>query len=137
MKKLVCFFLFFTWVFVACQTQTDSSNDKQSLTQQQVAPYQDLSVEAFKAKMSEPEVILMDVRTPEETAEGKIEGAIELDFRSPDFAEKLDELGKDKTYLIYCRSGNRSGKTCNLMAEKGFKNLYNLDGGFMAWSSEK
>jgi rhodanese-related sulfurtransferase len=136
MKKLACFFLFFTWVFVACQTQTDSSNNNQVPTQQ-VSPYQDLSVAAFKAKMSEPDVVLMDVRTPEETAEGKIEGAMELDFRSPGFAEKLDELDKEKTYLIYCRSGNRSGQTCDMMAKKGFKNLYNLDGGFMAWSSEK
>ncbi|MEZ4957126.1 MAG: rhodanese-like domain-containing protein [Saprospiraceae bacterium] len=136
MKKLACFFLFFTWVFVACQTQTDSSNNNQVPTQQ-VTPYQDLSVATFKAKMSEPGVVLMDVRTPEETAEGKIEGAMELDFRSPDFAEKLDELDKEKTYLIYCRSGNRSGQTCDMMAKKGFKNLYNLDGGFMAWSSEK
>lgn len=136
MKKLACFFLFFIWVFVACQTQTDSSNNNQAPTQQ-VSPYQDLSVAAFKAKMSEPGAVLMDVRTPEETAEGKIEGAMELDFRSPDFAEKLDELDKEKTYLIYCRSGNRSGQTCDMMAKKGFKNLYNLDGGFMAWSSEK
>lgn len=136
MKKLACFCLFFTWVFVACQTQTDSSNDKQALTQQ-VAPYQDLSVGAFKAKLSDPEIILMDVRTPEETADGKIEGAMELDFRSPDFAQKLDELDKEKTYLIYCRSGNRSGQACDMMAKKGFKKLYNLDGGFMAWSSEK
>lgn len=84
--------------------------------------------------MSVPGVVVLDVRTPEETAQGKIQGAIELDFRSPDFAAEVAKLDPEKTYLVYCRSGNRSGKACHLMAEKGFKNLFNLSGGYLAWN---
>jgi rhodanese-related sulfurtransferase len=95
--------------------------------------YQDIDVAAFKQKMQEQNTVLLDVRTPEEIAQGKIEGAAELDFRSPDFEAEVDKLDKNKTYLIYCRSGNRSGQTCKMMAEKGFTSLYNLDGGILAW----
>lgn len=90
-------------------------------------------MEAFAKKMQEKDVVLLDVRTPEEIAQGKIAGAAELDFRSPDFAAQVDKLDKNKTYLIYCRSGNRSGQACKMMADKGFTSLYNLAGGILAW----
>ena len=94
----------------------------------------DLSVAAFAEKMNDPEVVILDVRTPEETAEGMIVGAREIDFNAPDFTERIAQLDKQKTYLVYCRSGNRSGQAIQAMAEIGFKDLYNLEGGFMAWS---
>jgi rhodanese-related sulfurtransferase len=100
------------------------------------AGYQDLDVAAFKAKMADPGIVLMDVRTPEETAQGMIEGAMQLDFRNPNFESEVDKLDKDKTYLIYCRSGNRSGQACKMMAGKGFRHLYNLQGGYIDWSKE-
>lgn len=96
--------------------------------------YTNLDVAAFKAKMAEPGIVLLDVRTPEETAEGMIEGAGQLDFEAANFEAEVDKLDKSKTYLIYCRSGNRSGQACELMAEKGFKSLYNLKGGYIAWT---
>ncbi len=136
MKKLTCLLLLFTWAYVACQTKTEPGHGQVATTETDSAPYQDLSVADFKAKMNGPDVILLDVRTPAEIAEGKIEGALELDIQSPDFAQKIDELNKEKTYLVYCRSGGRSSKACTMMADKGFKKLYNLDGGFTAWSSE-
>ena len=96
--------------------------------------YTNLDVAAFKSKMAEPGIVLLDVRTPEETAEGMIEGAGQLDFEAANFEAEVAKLDKSKTYLIYCRSGNRSGQACKLMAEKGFKNLYNLKGGYIAWT---
>ena len=96
--------------------------------------YTDLDVAAFKAKMAEPGIVLLDVRTPEETAEGMIEGAGQLDFEAANFEAEVDKLDKSKTYLIYCRSGNRSGQASKLMAQKGFKSIYNLKGGYMAWT---
>ena len=95
-----------------------------------------MNVEEFKTKMSDPGIVLIDVRTPEETAQGMIEGAMQLDFRNPNFETEIDKLDKNKTYLIYCRSGNRSGKTCAMMAQKGFKEMYNLAGGYLAWPKE-
>ncbi len=49
------------------------------------------------------------------------------------FAQKVAALDKDKTYFVYCRSGNRSGNACEMMSKDGFKNLYNLSGGMMNW----
>ena len=95
----------------------------------------DLTVPAFAEKMDDRGVVILDVRTPAETAEGKIPGAREIDFRAPDFADRIAELDPKKTYLVYCRSGNRSGQATQRMAELGFKKLYNLEGGFLAWSA--
>jgi rhodanese-related sulfurtransferase len=52
----------------------------------------------------------------------------------PSFPGKIAELDKTKSYYIYCRSGNRSGQVCNYMSGLGFGNLYNLQGGIMAWN---
>jgi len=88
----------------------------------------------FKKLQTEPNTVVLDVRTPEEVAGGIIQGAsLFLDYHSAEFAQQLDGLDKEKTYLVYCRSGNRSGKAGAMMQEKGFKKLYNLEGGISAW----
>lgn len=126
MKKAILFSVLAILGLASCQSQSASKG------------FTDLDVAAFKQKMAEPGVILLDVRTPEETAEGKIAAdCAEIDFEASDFEAKIDKLDKDKTYLIYCRSGNRSSQASALMAEKGFKHLYNLDGGYTAWTDEK
>ncbi|GJM36364.1 MAG: hypothetical protein DHS20C18_53650 [Saprospiraceae bacterium] len=89
---------------------------------------------AFQNKMKEANVVLIDVRKPGEIENGKIENALEMDVTSPDFKEKMQALDREKTYLVYCASGMRSLRACNLMSENGFKNLYNLDGGYDAWT---
>ena len=77
--------------------------------------------------------VIIDVRTPEEYANGHIEKAINLDFYSETFKDELDKLDRDKVYLIYCRSGNRSGQALNMMAELGFSEVYNMLGGMARW----
>ena len=129
MKKLIFLALLLTDIS-ACQLQSSEGQTGAS------ASYRDISVAEFKNRMDDEAVVLLDVRTPPEIAEGKIAGAKELDFRSPDFSEKVGTLDKEKTYLIYCRSGGRSGNTCKMMADKGFKKLYNLKGGYNAWLKE-
>ena len=79
---------------------------------------------------------ILDVRTPEEYAEGHIPGAALLNFNDPDFAANLDALPKDSTYLVYCRSGNRSAKAADLMRAKGFGEVLNMQGGMMDWQDE-
>ena len=93
---------------------------KQPPKNNQKPAFVDVDVEAFKKMMSEPNVVILDVRTPEETAQGKIEGAIEINVKDPSFDEKIQALDKDKTYLVYCRSGGRSVTSCNKMADQGF-----------------
>lgn len=90
----------------------------------------------FQELSQQPEAVILDVRTPGETSEGMIEGAIAIDVLAEDFSEKVEALDTSKTYLVYCRSGSRSQTACGLMSEKGFKNLYNLRGGYLEWTKE-
>lgn len=78
-------------------------------------------------------VHIIDVRTPQEFHAGHIEGAKVIDFYDKGFREKLKSLDKEATYLVYCRSGNRSGKTLHMMKQLGFQSAYNMKGGMKAW----
>jgi len=98
---------------------------------------QDVDVAAFKAKMEEENIVLLDVRTPAEVAAGKIEGALEIDVLGDEFQQKIQSLEKDKTYLVYCKAGSRSARACKVMEKAGFKDLYNLKGGYTAWSANQ
>jgi len=72
--------------------------------------------------------LLVDVRTPEEYQAGHLKGALLSDFAGGQFAEQIKGWDKNKTYYLYCASGNRSGKAAKLMSEAGFKQVYNLGG---------
>ncbi|MFN7116040.1 MAG: rhodanese-like domain-containing protein [Saprospiraceae bacterium] len=104
---------------------------------QKAASYQDLTITDFKQKMNQENVVVLDVRTPQETAAGKIKNAIEIDYTSSDFTNKIKQLDKRKTYLVYCQAGLRSSKACNIMVNNGFDKVYNLTGGFSAWKRAK
>ena len=77
-------------------------------------------------------VTVIDVRTPEEYAEGHIEGAELIDFYSDTFAEQIAALDPADEYLVYCRSGNRSGQTIALMQQNGIDQVWDLRGGVLA-----
>ncbi|MCB0462650.1 MAG: rhodanese-like domain-containing protein [Flavobacteriaceae bacterium] len=81
-------------------------------------------------------VQLVDVRTPEEFEEGHIKGFQNIDFMSDTFQEDLEKLDKTKPVIVYCKSGNRSGKSCKIMKEKGFVKVYDLEGGIEQWKYE-
>lgn len=89
--------------------------------------------QAEKLLQENKEIVVLDVRTPDEYAEGHIRGAKNLDFHAPDFAQKLNALDKSKTYLVHCAGGGRSGKTCKLMGEDQFAHVYHLNEGFSGW----
>lgn len=76
---------------------------------------------------------IIDVRTPAEFWEGHIDNAINIDFKSNSFINEISKLDKSKTYLIYCRSGNRSSKAATIMDSLGFKKTIDLEGGFLRW----
>jgi len=73
---------------------------------------------------------VIDVRTPAEYAAGHIAGAQNIDVEAADFGSKIAALDKKAPYLVYCRSGNRSGMAATQMAAAGFTNI--IDGGAMA-----
>lgn len=101
--------------------------------------YKDIEVNEFaEGFQNDSNSVLLDVRTDAEVNDGHIEGMIQIDIYSPDFAAKVAELDKTKNYYVYCRSGNRSGSACGFMTENGFTGeLYNLAGGVMAWAQSK
>lgn len=72
---------------------------------------------------------IIDVRTPEEFAAGHVAGALNINVESPTFADEIATLPKDETYVVYCRSGNRSAAAAAQMADAGFTDLYDVDAG--------
>lgn len=98
--------------------------------------YEDIRSGTFHELMLQPDTIILDVRTAGEFAGGKIRGAKNIDIMSRNFSEQVKNLSKNKTYLIYCRSGNRSGQACEVMAGMGFESLKNMTGGISRWPFE-
>jgi phage shock protein E len=96
-----------------------------------------VDVQEFDRLRSGKNVVVLDVRTPAEFAEGTIEGAVLLDYRAPDFADKVAKLDKTKLYLVHCAAGGRSARACTKMETLGFTNLVNLEGGMGAWQDAK
>jgi phage shock protein E len=81
------------------------------------------------------DVVVLDIRTPEEFDEGHLEGAILIDFYEADFVQRLSELDRDTPYVLYCRSGNRSGQTVPVMEQLGFRSVSDVGGGILAWQA--
>ena len=81
-------------------------------------------------------LVILDVRTEKEYDASHIEKAVNIDFYSPTFKRELGKLDKTKSYLIYCRSGNRSSETRIIMKELGFRNIAYITGGILKWENE-
>ena len=98
----------------------------------------DIKKEDWKKRLAQDSnAVVLDVRTPEEWAEGVMPNSLKIDIYSPDFMAKVEELDKSKSYYIYCRSGGRSAQACMHMMDLGFKKIYNLEGGMLAWTGDK
>ncbi|MEJ6748879.1 MAG: rhodanese-like domain-containing protein [Flavobacteriales bacterium] len=97
----------------------------------------DIEITEFKTKIVSQKYILVDVRTESEFDDGHIKGAINIDYFSSTFSDEISELGLETPVLVYCKSGNRSGKAMKIMNDLRFKEVYNLTGGFKGWLSGK
>lgn len=93
-----------------------------------------VSAQEAAAVIGERDVVVLDVRTPEEFAEGHLAGARNIDFYADDFADQLATLDPTVEYVLYCRSGNRSGQTMPILADLGFERVTEIDGGILAWA---
>jgi rhodanese-related sulfurtransferase len=96
---------------------------------------QKVSPKEFSEVISDPSVVILDVRTPQEFAEGHLANAINIDFQSGNFEQEIASLDKSKTYAVYCRSSNRSGEAVKVMADAGFTSMYDMDGGIIDWQA--
>ena len=134
----IYFFLTALLALSACNGQADNSTAAATATDAE-APrgYINIDVAEFRERLDDPNTVLLDVRTPREWADGKIEAAIEMNVQDENFAEQLQTLDKSKTYLVYCRSGRRSATAAEIMVDNGFTSVYNLEGGYLAWTKEE
>ncbi len=120
------FFLFF-FFFLSCVYSPNNADKMINLSETEWVKLHDESEES----------VIIDVRTDDEFSTGYIEGAVNIDFyMGSKFISEIDKLDKSKSYFIYCKSGARSGQTCELMKQKGFKKVYNLEGGILGWTRE-
>jgi len=73
--------------------------------------------------------VIIDIRTPEELEAGVVGKPTNIDFYDPDFQKNIGKLDKNKTYLVYCRSGARSRAAVQYMLSAGFTRIYEIEGG--------
>lgn len=94
-----------------------------------------LGANDFQKKISEPGVVILDVRTAGEFMAGHIANAINIDVEGMTFEEDIQGLDKSKTYAVYCHSGRRSGIAVGKMKDAGIKSLFNLTNGIEDWQA--
>ncbi len=99
---------------------------------------QNIKLEQFDKIMREIKPILVDVRTPQEFKQGHIDGAININVMDPSFKDEMAKLdAKNKPLMLYCRSGNRSGRAMRILKNEGYTNMYNLLGGYMGYTKNR
>lgn len=92
--------------------------------------------QAVKVIESVPNLMILDIRTPDEFRSGHLKGARNIDFYGRDFAARLAELDRESPYLVYCRTGRRSGVTIDYLKKLEFKKIYHLKDGITGWKSK-
>jgi rhodanese-related sulfurtransferase len=115
-KKFFLFLISVLWMMTGCSSENS---------------YKNVSVNEAEKLIAEEKVEVIDVRTQEEFASGHIPGAKSLPLQ--EIESRMDELDKEKAYLIVCRSGNRSAQASEILVKEGFQHIYNMAGGMNEW----
>lgn len=124
MKNLTIFFgLIILLTFGACN---DKSTKKEIVI---------LSPQEFYDATAQNDVQLLDVRTSKEFEEGHLDEAVNIDVLEDDFSSKVKNLDKEQPVYLYCRSGNRSAKATSILNGLGFKEIYDMEGGYLQWET--
>jgi FtsP/CotA-like multicopper oxidase with cupredoxin domain/rhodanese-related sulfurtransferase len=116
---------------------SEMSNSNSTPEQQEYENFSSLSSEVFQNLVETDEYTVIDIRTPQEITQGKIfTNAKEIDFYADDFQNRLQALPKEEKYILYCRSGNRTGQALTTMKKLGFQEAYDLKGGITKWQKD-
>jgi rhodanese-related sulfurtransferase len=119
----------------ACQpSSTTQSTTTESTNQTSASSVLTLNAQEFATKSRAGTVL--DVRTADEIAQGKIEGALVIDFYSPDFLDQVSQISKDQEIYLYCAVGARSEEAARMLIQQGYTKVYHLEGGIQGWSQE-
>ena len=120
--------MFYLFLFSGLSIQSALAQDTSGLSIQQAR---------FEKLMKKNNTYVLDVRTPEEYKSGFIGNAVNYNVTdSVAFVNTISSLDKNKKYLLYCKSGRRSGKALVMMKNMGFRKVYHLKGGVTEWKSE-
>jgi len=117
---------------VASNSQTGEESPKIAI------PYSVTHIDvadASKLIAGSENIVVLDVRTPDEFSRGHIEGAINIDFQSNEFSESLSGLNQNDPWIIHCAIGGRSTQALAILEDSGAGKVYHLDGGFQAWEN--
>lgn len=122
--------------FVSCnKTQQNLPETKEELTEVKKAELK-YNAKDFASKIEDSNAIVVDVRTPEEYKNGHLENALNIDWKGSEFDQQIKALDKKAPVYVYCLSGGRSNEAANELKKQGFENVYELEGGILAWRSE-
>lgn len=122
------FFLIFSMLgFQSCKTQNTTENSEKL----------ELNATEFNQKISQKPGLILDVRTPEEYAQGHLNQSQLIDYKSDDFSQKVKELPKNKPIYVYCRSGRRSHEAAKILRDLGYHPVFELEGGIISWEQAK
>ncbi len=96
----------------------------------------DLEISEFESLRKSGNVLVLDVRTSDEFNSGHIPGAVNIDYYSDDFEQKVQQLKAHDSVLVYCASGRRSAASAEVLKKAGFSYIGNLKGGYNKWSAQ-
>jgi len=131
MLKNSIFLVLMSVALISCNGQS-----KETTQEGEATIIADVDVKTFAAYIASGEGVLLDVRTPGEYNSGHLANSTLIDFKGSGFKESLSELDKETPVYVYCRSGGRSGSAASMMHNMGFKAVYNLEGGILAWTAQ-
>lgn len=130
-KKSHILFIGLLWIsLVSCgQKQKESSADQDSTSKISL-------ISPAELNQVNKDILLIDVRTPEEYASGHLENSVNIDYKADNFKDLISELDPNQEVYVYCKVGGRSGRSAKILKDLGFKKVYDLEGGIIAWEKE-
>ncbi|RLF58776.1 MAG: rhodanese-like domain-containing protein [Thermoplasmata archaeon] len=133
-KALIGVVLISIVILQGCTTTEDDSPYSKTQTLLDITAIE--SYYLIQNNTENPNFIIIDIRTPEEYESGHLADSIIIDYYESTFEKDIDQLDKEKTYLIYCRTGRRTGLAMDIMEDLNFLNVYNMLGGITQWETE-
>lgn len=134
MKTINSKILLLTFVlisFIACGQKENSKSNDANADQASISLISPADLNSVNK-----DIVLIDVRTPEEFASGHLENAVNMNYFDSDFDVQLKTLDKNKTVYLYCKSGRRSANAAEKLEDMGFVKIYDLEGGILSWQAK-
>lgn len=134
MKSVYAILVFsITSVLLSCNKNLQRANEPQEVVVNQKQIVKVIDVATFSTAISKENVQLIDVRTEEEWQEGHLKNAQRFEINNPNWDEQIATLDKTKPVYVYCAKGVRSARSAKQLKKAGFTEIYDLDGGIIAW----